>query len=245
MTRLSVAALSLALVSSVLLAKSSAQEPKADAPVAAQATPGLKDFKTKVSYTIGLEMAKNFKTSGVEIDPDTFLEGMKDGLAEAKSKLTDAQMVEIKQQLQEQMMVKQKEMTAKAGEKLSKEGADFLAANAKKPGVQQTASGLQYKVIKEGTGASPKATDTVKTHYKGMLINGKTFDSSIDRGQPLSIPLNRVIPGWTEGMQLMKVGGKTELYIPYNLAYGAQGSPPTIPGYSALIFEVELLGIDK
>ncbi len=249
MTRLSVAAWGLALVGSLLLADSQAQEPKkvAPAPAAAPApdTSGLKDFKAKISYTIGLEMAKNFKDNLVDVDIDTFLAGMKDGFAGAKTKLTDAQMVEIKQQFQEQMMAKQAEIAAKATEKFKKEGAEFLAENEKKPGVKKTASGLQYKVLKEGTGPSPKATDTVKAHYKGTLVNGTTFDSSIDRGQPASFPLNRVIAGWTEGLQLMKVGGKTEFYIPYDLAYGTEGRQPKIPPYSALVFEVELLGIEK
>jgi len=137
-------------------------------------------------------------------------------------------------------------MEAKAkvdGEKNVKEGEAFLAANAKKDGVKTTASGLQYKVIKAGTGATPKASDEVKVHYHGTLIDGTVFDSSVQRGEPISFPLNGVIAGWTEGLQLMKVGDKFQFAIPSALAYGEQGSGPIGPN-STLIFEVELLGIE-
>ena len=124
-------------------------------------------------------------------------------------------------------------------------GEAFLAENAKKDGVKTTASGLQYKVIKSGVGDSPKATDTVKVHYQGTLIDGTIFDSSIQRGQPISFPVNAVIPGWTEALQLMKVGDKWQLVIPARLAYGDQSPGGVIPANSVLIFEVELLGIEK
>jgi len=123
-------------------------------------------------------------------------------------------------------------------------GQAFLAANAKKEGVVTTASGLQYKVLQAGTGPKPKATDTVNVHYRGTFIDGKTFDSSYDRGEPISFPLNRVIAGWTEGVQLMPVGSKYEFYIPYKLAYGERGAGGAIPGYATLIFQVELLAIE-
>jgi len=124
-------------------------------------------------------------------------------------------------------------------------GTAFLTANARKDGVITTASGLQYKVIKSGAGESPKLTDIVKVHYQGSLINGTIFDSSIQRGKPISFPVNRVIPGWTEALQLMKVGDKWQLFIPANLAYGDRSPSPAIPPNSVLIFEVELLGIEK
>ena len=123
-------------------------------------------------------------------------------------------------------------------------GQAFLAANAKKEGVVTTASGLQYKVLQAGTGPRPKATDTVNVHYRGTFIDGKTFDSSYDRGEPISFGLNQVIRGWTEGVQLMPVGSKYEFYIPYNLAYGERGAGGAIPGYATLIFQVELLEIE-
>ncbi len=128
---------------------------------------------------------------------------------------------------------------------MQEEGQKFLATNAKKEGVVVTNSGLQYKVLENGTGSRPKATDTVNVHYKGTFIDGKTFDSSYDRGEPISFPLNRVIPGWTEGVQLMPVGSKYEFYIPYQLAYGERGAGGAIPGYATLIFVVELLAIEK
>ena len=124
-------------------------------------------------------------------------------------------------------------------------GEAFLAENAKKDGVNATASGLQYKVLKSGVGESPKVTDTVKVHYQGTLIDGTIFDSSIQRGQPISFPVNAVIPGWTEALQLMKVGDKWQLFIPAKLAYGERSPAPAIPANSVLIFEVELLGIEK
>ena len=127
----------------------------------------------------------------------------------------------------------------------SNSGEAFLAENAKKDGVKTTASGLQYKVIKSGAGESPKLSDTVKVHYQGTLIDGTIFDSSIQRGQPISFPVGRVIPGWVEALQLMKVGDKWQLFIPANLAYGEQSPTPAIPPNSVLIFEVELLGIEK
>ena len=132
---------------------------------------------------------------------------------------------------------------AETGKKLKAEGEAYLAENAKKDGVITTASGLQYTVLKEGTGKSPKATDTVVCHYEGFLTNGTVFDSSIQRGEPAAFPLNGVIAGWTEGLQLMKEGGKTPFFIPYNLAYGEAGAAGAIPPYAALIFDVELIEV--
>ena len=137
-------------------------------------------------------------------------------------------------------------MRAKADEaskEARKDGEDFLAENAKRPEVKVTDSGLQYEILQGGEGASPSATETVEVHYHGTLIDGTVFDSSVERGQTIEFPLNRVIPGWTEGVQLMKEGAKYRFFIPYDLAYGAQGSPPKIPPYSALIFDVELFKV--
>ena len=144
------------------------------------------------------------------------------------------------QKVQEEKFVS--DMQTKATENTAK-GAAYLAENAKKEGVQATASGLQYKVITAGTGKSPRATDVVEVNYEGKLIDGTVFDSSYERGEPIEFPLNQVIAGWTEGVQLMKEGGKATLYIPANLGYGAQGVPGTIPPNSTLIFDVELIEV--
>lgn len=209
----------------------------------------LKDLKSKVSYSIGLNIAKNMKSQGVEIDVDLLAKGMRDAFA-GKSDMTEEQIAEtmqaFQQQLQAKMAADQKaaaEAAKGAGEKNKAEGAAFLAANKQKPDVKTTASGLQYKVLKSGNGKQPKATDTVTTHYAGRFLDGKEFDSSIKRGQPASFPVNGVIAGWTEALQLMHVGDKWELYVPYNLAYGEEGRPGGIPPSSLLIFEVELLDV--
>jgi FKBP-type peptidyl-prolyl cis-trans isomerase len=167
------------------------------------------------------------------------LKGLKDGLA-GNAALND-------QEMQEAMMGLQKDMQAKVAElgtKSKKEGEDFLAANKSKQGIKATTSGLQYKVIKEGSGPKPKSTDVVKVHYRGTLLDGTEFDSSYKRGEPVEFPLDQVIKGWTEGLQLMTVGSKYQLFIPAALAYGEPGNRG-IPPNSTLIFEVELLEIVK
>jgi FKBP-type peptidyl-prolyl cis-trans isomerase len=208
------------------------QDPKAK-PAAPPAADGvLKDVKSKVSYGFGLQIGKNFKKQGVELDTDLIVKGMKDGFAEAKPLLTDAE-------IDQAMIAFRQEMEASR----KKVNDDFMAANAKKEGIKTTASGLQYKVITEGAGTSPKPTDDVTVHYEGKLLDGTVFDSSYKRNQPASFKLNGVIPGWTEGLQLMKSGGKYEFYIPSKLAYGEQGRPPQIPPDSPLVLTVELLAV--
>ena len=149
----------------------------------------------------------------------------------------------IVQKFFQEQEAKQRAAMAETGKKLKAEGEAYLAENAKKDGVITTASGLQYTVLKEGTGKSPKATDTVVCHYEGFLTNGTVFDSSIQRGEPAAFPLNGVIAGWTEGLQLMKEGGKNRFFIPYHLAYGEAGEAGSIPPYAALIFDVELIEV--
>src|SRR5256886_1971466 len=205
--------------------------------VAQEKKPQLKDQKDKSSYAIGLNIGMNFNKQKIAINPDVFVTGVKDGLA-GKPQMTEAEVRETMTNLEKDMENKQKE----AGEKNAKDGEKFLAENKKKEGVKTTASGLQYKVIKEGSGAQPKATDTVTVNYRGTLINGTEFDSSYKRGQPATFPVNGVIKGWTEALQLMKVGSKYQLFIPSNLAYGEQGRHG-IPPSSALIFEVELMDV--
>jgi FKBP-type peptidyl-prolyl cis-trans isomerase FklB len=201
-------------------------------------TPQLKDTKDKASYSIGLNIGTNLKRQDVDINTDAFMAGIKDGIAGTKPLLTEDQVKETMMAFQKEMEQKQHE----AGQKNAAEGEKFLAENKNKPGVKTTASGLQYKVLKEGTGAQPKATDTVTVNYRGTLINGTEFDSSYKRGESASFPLNAVIKGWTEGVQLMKAGSKYQFFIPPGLAYGEAGRPG-IPPNATLIFEVELLGV--
>ena len=205
----------------------------------------LKDLKAKVSYSIGLDIGRNFKAQGVEVDPAVLLKGMQDALADAQPMLTDEQIQETMTAFQQQMMGKQQKMIEELSEKNKTEGQAFLAENAKKEGVVSLPSGLQYKIVTEGEGASPKAEDTVTVHYRGTLVDGTEFDSSYGRGEPATFPVNGVIPGWTEALQLMKKGAKYELYIPAELAYGQRGAGPAIGPNATLIFEVELLDIES
>jgi FKBP-type peptidyl-prolyl cis-trans isomerase FklB len=198
----------------------------------------LKNQKDKVSYIIGTEIGKNFKKQSVDIDPDVLTRGIKDAISGGKSLLTE-------QEIQETMAAFQKEMMAKLEEKNKKEGEAFLTENKKKEGVKTLPSGLQYKVIKAGTGKKPKINDTVTTHYRGTLIDGTEFDSSYRRGQPASFPVSGVIPGWTEALQLMGEGAKWQLFIPPNLAYGERGMGGVIGPNATLIFEIELISIQE
>ncbi len=207
----------------------------------AQETLTLKTQKEKLSYIIGMDMGKNLKNQSVDIDPNILAKGIKDGLSGGKNLLTD-------QEIRETMAAFQKEMVAKQqalGEKNKKEGEAFLAENKKKKGVTTLPSGLQYKVVKAGTGKKPKPTDTVTVHYQGTLIDGTEFDSSYRRGQPVTFPVNGVIPGWTEALGLMQEGAKWQLFIPSNLAYGERGTGSQIGPNAALIFEVELISIQE
>lgn len=194
----------------------------------------------KVGYSLGYMMAEGNKGQVDDLNLDAFETGFRDGYEEKESALTQEQMQQVLMSYQEKKQAELiKEMEAKAASN-KEEGQKFLAENKTKEGVQTTDSGLQYKVVKEGTGASPKATDMVKVHYEGKLIDGTVFDSSYERGEPIEFPLNQVIPGWTEGVQLMKKGAEYELYIPSDLAYGETGTPGIEPN-SVLIFKVELL----
>jgi FKBP-type peptidyl-prolyl cis-trans isomerase FklB len=203
--------------------------------------PQLKDLKDKVSYSVGLSVGSNFKKQGQDLNPDAVLAGLKDALSGKQPALSEKEMQETMEAWSKQMEDKQKAV----GEKNVADGVKFLAENKSKSGVKTTASGLQYKVIKEGSGAQPKVTDTVTVHYRGTLINGTEFDSSYKRGQPASFPVNGVIKGWTEALQLMKAGSKYQLFIPSSLAYGERAAGADIAPNSTLIFEVELLDVKQ
>src|SRR6266704_4574464 len=205
---------------------------------AQEKSPPLKDQKDKISYSIGRKIGSNLARQNVEINADALSAGIKDAIA-GKPQLTQDQVKEVMTTFEKDMQAKQKA----AGEKNAAEGTKFLEENKKKEGVKTTASGLQYKAIKEGTGAQPKGNDTVTVNYRGTLINGTEFDSSYKRGQPATFPLNGVIKGWTEGLQLMKAGSKYQFFVPPNLAYGDRALGPDIAPNSTLIFDVELLGV--
>ena len=203
----------------------------------------LKDQKEKVSYSIGLNIGNDFKTQGVDVDTNILLKGMTDALSGAQPMLTEEQIQETLTQLQKDMVVKQETMAKEAAEKNKTVGAAFLAENGKKEGVTTLPSGLQYKVIEEGAGATPTLESTVTVHYKGTLVDGKEFDSSYSRNEPATFPVGGVIPGWTEAMQLMKEGAKWQIVIPSELAYGERGAGPVIGPNSTLVFEVELIKV--
>lgn len=205
----------------------------------------LKTDAQKFGYAIGVDLAKSLKPVKDDVDIKALEAGLDMVFAGAEPVLDDATREQIKNTVAEKLQKKQLEERTNAANKAKEEGEKFLAENAKKEGVKTTASGLQYEVITEGSGTGPKATDTVTVHYKGTLINGETFDSSYDRGQPVSFPLQNVIPGWTEGLQLMKPGAKYKFVIPSALAYGERGAGAKIGPNSTLIFEVELLNLGE
>jgi len=209
----------------------------------AQDKPDLTNPKQKTSYAIGLDIATSLKRQELDVDAKALAAGIADGFA-GKPALTEEEQKAAIMDLQKSVIARAEEKQKAAAGKNLKVGEVFLAANAKKEGVKTTASGLQYKVIKSGAGPSPKPTDIVKVHYTGTLVDGTVFDSSVNRGVPATFPVKGVIPGWTEALQLMKVGDKWQLVIPAKLAYGEDGPGPIGPN-STLIFEVELLGIEK
>lgn len=203
----------------------------------------LETEQDKLSYTLGMDLGGYLKTMDVELNLDVFHQGLVATYSGQKPLLTPEQAAEIKQafaQKQQEKQAKEIENVAKANKEAT---ATFLAENKKKKGVTVTASGLQYEVIKAGEGATPKAEDQVTVHYKGTLLDGSEFDSSYKRNQPATFHLNQVIPGWTEGLQLMKPGATYKLYIPSELGYGDRGMPPMIGPGSMLIFEVELVAV--
>jgi FKBP-type peptidyl-prolyl cis-trans isomerase FklB len=212
----------------------------------------LKTQKEKFSYALGMKMGQNLGKQSVPVDPAILARGLKDGLAGGKTLLTDDEAQAALKAVQDEVRAKQQakmqeaqEATKKVAEANKKEGETFLTENKGKDGVVTLASGLQYKILKEGTGPKPTASDSVSCNYQGTLINGKEFDSSYKRGQPATFPVSGVIKGWTEALQLMPVGSKWQLFIPSDLAYGDRGAGADIGPGDTLIFEVELLSIEN
>lgn len=255
MKTLPIVLLSGVLAGSVLGQNNAAKASPAPAPGAAAASapaadPGAGKFKNdleKHSYAMGVLLAGDIKRQlsrgNYEHDPEIVIKAFSEALRGKSTVITDGEANVILRTYSAELRKKADEKRKEDGEKAKVAGEAFLAANKAKPGVQVTTSGLQYKVLKTAEGAKPKGDDIVEVHYRGTLVDGTEFDSSISRGQPASFGLNRVIKGWTEGLQLMPVGSKYQFVIPSELAYGQNGSPPKIPPHSTLVFEVELLSV--
>lgn len=236
-------------VSLALAAFASAQEAKPTAEKAdkEKKPPAALDEKAlhdRVSYFYGADVARSFRDNGVDVDLDVFVQGLKDTLEKKQSKYSQEELESAMNQFAQVMMAKQQKDAAEAGTKNATDGEKFLAENGKRKEVTTTASGLQYEVLKAGDGPKPGPTDTVSVHYHGTLVSGKVFDSSVERGEPVSFPVNGVIPGWTEALQLMPVGSKWKLFIPSKLAYGERGAGRDIGPNSTLVFTVDLLKIE-
>jgi FKBP-type peptidyl-prolyl cis-trans isomerase FklB len=210
-------------------------------PNAAQEPPTLESEDAKANYSVGYQVGGDFKRQGVPLDSDAFVAGLRDAIEGGEPRLSEEERRTTLVELKRRIGAAEEASRKAAGEKNLADARAFLEANRTKEGVTTLSSGLQYKVLQEGTGPKPAASDTVTVHYRGKLIDGTEFDSSYSRNEPASFPVNRVIKGWTEALQLMGEGSKWELYIPPDLAYGERGAGTRIPPQSALVFEVELI----
>ena len=211
---------------------------------AVSARGGLKTEKEQVSYVIGMQIGESLKSAKDEVDLDTIFKAVRGTVDGKEPLLTQEEAVQVMQAFSMRMQARQIAEFQESGKRNAEEGAKFLAGNAKKDGVQTTASGLQYEVLSEGTGPKPAASDTVRVHYRGTLLDGEVFDDSYARGEPVEFALSQVVPGWQEGLQLMPAGSKDRLWIPGELGYGEQGTPGGPIGPNAtLVFEVELLDV--
>ena len=204
----------------------------------------MTDERVKLSYSVGYQVGGDFKRQGLDINPEMLLKGVQDSLLGKEPLMTPQEMRSTLAEVQKTVAAAQNQKNKAQVEKILAEGRVFLAENAKKAGVKTLPSGLQYKVIKEGFGAMPIATDTVTVHYRGTLIDGTEFDTSYSRGKPATFRVDGVIAGWTEALQLMKEGARWQLFIPPNLAYGEKGAGSKIPPNSSLIFDVELISVE-
>jgi len=203
----------------------------------------FKSEKEKYGYMVGMDVARSIGQIKDEVDTAAVIQALQASLKGEKTTLTDAEAMAVRQEFMQKLQGRQVAKMKEEADKNQKDGDAFLAKNKDKPGVKVTASGLQYEVVKQGTGPKPKATDTVKVDYTGTKIDGTKFDSSVDRGQPATFPLNQVVPGWTEGLQLMPVGSQYKFYIPGKLAYGERG-PAQIGPNATLVFDVKLISIE-
>lgn len=234
------------MASAVVYAQDPAPAPAADAAAAAAVDPALASDEGRFSYAVGVQVGQAMKKAGVALDAKAFELAIADILAGSEPRLNEQQLQETFQNFTQKIRESETKVRAEQGAANVAKGKEYLAATEQKEGVMKTASGILYEVLNPGTegGAKPTAESTVKVHYTGTLIDGTKFDSSVDRGQPAEFPLNGVIKGWTEGLQLMPVGAKYRFHIPSELAYGEAGRP-SIPPNSVLVFEVELLEIVK
>jgi len=216
----------------------------------------IKNYKDSLSYSLGYNIGKNLENNisndSIDISKNALLAGFQDGFAKGTGVITEEAIQQVMLLFQQELKAKQdlkmqqeEQMRNSMGEESRIQGEEFLARNRNEEGVKVTESGLQYKIINQGEGKRPTATNTVKVHYTGRLVDGKVFDSSVQRGEPIEFPLNGVIPGWTEGLQYVNEGGTILLFIPSDLAYGERGAGASIPPNSTLIFEVQLLEITK
>jgi len=212
--------------------------------VSAQETVTL-TVQDKLNYAFGYTLGKNFKNQGIKINVDMLVKGLKDALSDSQALVNQQEMSGVLKNFQREHLAKRMAARQALIEKNIKAGQAFLAENKTKDGVVTLPSGLQYKVITPGTGKTPKATDKVKTHYRGTLIDGTEFDSSYKRGKPATFPVKGVIKGWTEALQLMKEGAKWQLFIPHDLAYGKRGVGNKIGPNATLIFDIELISIEE
>jgi FKBP-type peptidyl-prolyl cis-trans isomerase FklB len=203
----------------------------------------LKDKKEQVSYSVGYQVGGDLRNQDIDLDPEVLMKGIKDAFLGEAPLMTDDEMRTTLVTLKQDLVAKQEAEDRQTAEQNAREGEAFLSENAKRDGVTVLPSGLQYQVLVKGSGAKPKATDTVTVHYRGTLLDGTEFDSSFKRNEPAKLQLNRVIAGWSEALQLMSAGAKWKLFVPAQLAYGERGVGP-IPPHSTLIFDVELIAVN-